>query len=115
MNTLKSNYSDLPTKSALRVVSYNITASFFDKPNCLNNWIHRAPHVKSLLRNIDADVIMLQEMSPEQASEIAHTLQPLGYKSFFLSQTPSDIEARFNFYNNWQISINLSLKSLFQL
>lgn len=81
-------------KSNITVASYNVTASFFDKKtpeHSHHNWVERRPYVLKMLEDTDADVFGLQELSPEQAHEIAAHFEPKGYQWFFLSQTPSEV------------------------
>ncbi len=94
-----SNYTPIPPKTSrdhdLSVVSYNVTADFFDNkdttPDKRHTWANRAPHVKAHLEQTGADVINLQELSPEQSAELADHFKDK-YDAIFLSQTPSDIK-----------------------
>lgn len=91
------NFIDVGSKDSddIRVVSYNITADFFDSKDKTEDqhhkWSNRSSYVKQLLTNLDADVMCFQELSPDQALELA---QAFGnkYNSVFLSQSPSEIE-----------------------
>lgn len=82
---------------AIRAVSYNVAADFFDKNDTTTDkrhyWQYRAPFVKKLLQNINADIMCLQELSPNQAIELAADLASFGYSARFLCQIPSEIEA----------------------
>lgn len=94
-----ANFQSIPTKSddigVVRVISYNITAEFFDNKDTTNDgrhkWQMRSLYVKKILTDIDADVICLQELSTHQALEINDYLSSR-YNGLFLSQTPSEID-----------------------
>jgi tetratricopeptide (TPR) repeat protein len=94
-----SSFEDMPEKveGAVRVASYNITADFFDnKDNTADqhhHWKYRAPFVKVLLKGLYPDIMCLQELSAQQALELHQYFnREGGYKSIFLSQTPSEVE-----------------------
>jgi tetratricopeptide (TPR) repeat protein/endonuclease/exonuclease/phosphatase family metal-dependent hydrolase len=94
-----ANFQDIPYKEdgTLRVISYNITADYYDSNDQTedkhHHWSYRAPFVKMLLKTLDADIICLQELSPSQALELHQYFSTgRGYSSIFLSQTPSDVE-----------------------
>jgi len=79
-------------KTEFTVASWNITADFFDKKEeeyQIHNWNNRQPSVLKTLKNLNNDIIGLQELSPNQAVIISEIKE---YQSLFLSQTPSDIE-----------------------
>lgn len=87
-----TNFTALPKSNSFRTVSYNITVDFFDKESDpKSNWPNRRPHVISMLKNINPDVLCLQELSPEQCVQIYDSLKA-DYNCVFLSQTPSDVE-----------------------
>lgn len=94
-----SSFEDMPEKAngAVRVISYNITADFFDNKDATidqrHHWKYRAPFVKVLLKTLYPDIICLQELSAEQAFVLHQYLnREGGYQSIFLSQTPSEVE-----------------------
>lgn len=98
-----TNLQDIPDKKGevLRVVSYNITADYYDSNDQTedkhHHWNYRSPFIKMLLKAINADIICLQELSPSQALELYKYLNTkYDYHSIFLSQTPSDVEVRCN-------------------
>lgn len=73
--------------------SFNITAHYFDKkePEFNNTtWVSRREAVFATIKQKNPDVLALQELSPDQAFELTEIL---GYSSFFLCQTPSEVEA----------------------
>jgi mRNA deadenylase 3'-5' endonuclease subunit Ccr4 len=93
-----TNLENIPEKDqeAVRVVSYNIVADFFDNKDKTEDghhkWSYRAPFVKKLLQGTYPDIMCLQELSPNQAIELENYFgNDFGYKSIFLSQTPSEI------------------------
>jgi endonuclease/exonuclease/phosphatase family metal-dependent hydrolase len=72
--------------------SFNITADFFDKKEIdykNHTWANRRKAVFETIKQKSPDVLALQELSPDQAFELTDIA---GYKSFFLSQTPSQVE-----------------------
>ncbi|WP_010304547.1 endonuclease/exonuclease/phosphatase [Candidatus Odyssella thessalonicensis] len=78
--------------NTLRVASFNISADFFDKKEPefqYHKWSHRRSAVLQTINEINPDILGVQELSPIQALELS---QISGYTSFFLSQTPSNIE-----------------------
>jgi tetratricopeptide (TPR) repeat protein/endonuclease/exonuclease/phosphatase family metal-dependent hydrolase len=86
------------------LVSYNITADYFDEKDKTadghHHWKFRSPFVIKLLESVYPDIICLQELSPNQALELHQYFGgKLGYSSVFLSQTPSDIPAGEIAYN----------------
>ena len=93
-----SNYQSIPqSNDQLRIISWNISADYHDKrdptPDQRYHWKNRSKYVLELINQMTADIICLQEMSPDQAVTIATVLQNQGYSARFLSQTPSDIQA----------------------
>ena len=86
---------DKDVKLVQRILSYNITADFFDSNDKTldkrHSWFVRRKYVIQLLRQHKADVICLQELSPIQAYQLAVEFVE-EYESVFLSQTPSEIE-----------------------
>ncbi len=93
-----TNLENIPGKDLgqVRLVSYNITVDFFDKKDTTedkhHHWKYREPFVKKLLADLYPDVMCLQEVSPDQAIELDAYFGNKGYKSAFLSQTPSELE-----------------------
>ncbi len=110
LREIKSNISLHKVDNALRAVSYNIVADFFDNKDPSidkhHHWAQRSPYVKKFLESVNPDVICLQELSPDQASELNEHFYKIGYKSVFLSHTPSDIDTGAIAFNsdvaNWQ-------------
>jgi len=106
ITTLQNNLSkllnkseDLPEKAggSVRLVSYNITADYFDANDTTldghHQWKSRVPFVNKLLSAVHPDIICLQELSPNQAVELhKHFGNCLGYSSVFLLQTPSEVK-----------------------
>lgn len=94
-----TNFSELPDKTdgSLRVISYNITADFFDSKDSteekIHSWSVRSFFCKELILKVNPDIMCLQELSPDQAYELGEYFNQYGYQSRFLSQTPSDIKA----------------------
>ncbi len=93
-----TNFAEIPSKDVkdTRIVSYNITVDYFDAKDTTKDkhhqWQSRASVAKKLLGKLAPDIICLQELSPNQALELAKDLGK-EYCSIFLSQTPSQIEA----------------------
>ena len=78
------------TTNGVRVVSYNITADFFDKKDWKqHNWEERKLAVKKLLKSVNADIMCLQELSPEQAIYLVDSFPNFHFR--FLSQTVGEI------------------------
>lgn len=71
---------DLPF---LRVLNWNIKTSFHDNIlsiyNLLLKWESRFNIVKSLLINVQSDIMLLQEMSPYQARQMKNFLYTISY------------------------------------
>jgi tetratricopeptide (TPR) repeat protein len=81
----------------IRLVSYNVTADYFDEEDKTedghHHWQFRATFVIKLLSAVYPDIICLQELSPNQALELYEYFgKRLGYSSIFLSQTPSEVK-----------------------
>ena len=75
----------------IRVVSYNVLASFFDKEDYPHHtWAVREPFMMKVFENLSPDIIGLQELSPEQAIRFSELSQ---YESLFLIQSPCDFQA----------------------
>lgn len=89
------SYESVITPNILRVISYNITANFFDRndttPDQRHTWAFRAQYVKKALNKYNAHIMCLQELSVLQAIELYETFSN-DYDCIFLNQTPSDIE-----------------------
>jgi len=81
------------SQKTIRFASFNITCDFFDKtdPKFQNhNWAQRRKSVLETIKQKNADIMGIQELSPTQALELSELP---GYKSFFLCQTPSEVES----------------------
>jgi hypothetical protein len=80
----------------LRVGSYNIVATYFSDPKDENDkkynmphaWAKRKMYIKDAFDRVSADVIALQEMSPEQALDLVEMFQE--HKFFFFVQAQTD-------------------------
>lgn len=91
-----ARFENIPEKELglLRFVSYNITAHYFDRNDTTEDerhkWHTRKTHVKEILGKLNPGIMCLQELSPDQANELAQHFE--NYTGLFLSQTPSEIE-----------------------
>lgn len=101
--------------NVIRVISYNITANFFDRndttPDKRHVWASRAQYVKKALKNYGAHIMCLQELSVLQAIELYEYFSN-EYDCIFLNQTPSDIETTGEIVGNddlhkWENAANI--------
>lgn len=106
--TIQSKYLDssIDTLKQLSIISYNITASFFDRNDKTDDqrhcWVNRVSYVIRVLEKYEARVWCLQELSVRQAIELYNYFKE-NYDCFFLNQTPSDIETTGEIVRNGQI------------
>lgn len=99
LNKEITNFEALPDKSenSTRIISYNIAVDFFDgrdqTEEKIHTWQVRAKLCKELIVKVAPDIFCLQELSPDQASELSDYFGKKGYEAKFLCQTPSEIAA----------------------
>ncbi|MBU6184685.1 MAG: tetratricopeptide repeat protein, partial [Rickettsiales bacterium] len=93
-----TNFTEIPEhidSESIRVVSYNICADFFDNKDKTvdshHHWSIRSTYVIKLLSQVTPDIMCLQELSAEQASNLTIAFRDK-FESIFLSQTPSEVE-----------------------
>lgn len=78
--------------SRLRVSSWNVLCSWFDRPeHPQHKWAARRPVVMQIITDYDSDIIGLQEMSPDQVVEMSKVP---GYELYSLIQHHVDIRHR---------------------
>lgn len=95
------NFENIPTNQPDEIVmiTYNVTANFFDKPDYLeHHWENRKEHVFNLVSSFNPDCIAWQELSLLQAKQVVERYP--NHNHVFLSQTPSDIPVGLVMWNN---------------
>ncbi|BCS82534.1 putative endonuclease/exonuclease/phosphatase [Cotonvirus japonicus] len=81
------NFSKNLSPKIIRTVNWNIRTSYLDpkdeKEYSIRGWQSRKHYVTEMLTHLAPDIILLQEMSPNQASDMKHFLNNIGYEVIF--------------------------------
>lgn len=81
------NFTRNLTHPTIRVINWNLKTSYHDNIQSIDNpnriWPNRFIFVQQAIREIQPDILLLQEMSPNQAHDMKTFLKSTNYKVFF--------------------------------
>jgi endonuclease/exonuclease/phosphatase family metal-dependent hydrolase len=99
-----------PDNNAITVVSYNILAIAYTKPNYFPyasqevlSWEFRYKNLVRELTELNADVLCLQEV--DMYEQLRDALHPLGYSSVFLQRTGRRKDGCATFYKSFKLTL----------